>query len=953
VEEEKAILARRPTRGLGGLGTLTGVRRYIPALAVLGLGMTLHYAGFLMVGRTVEATFFVYMLALLVGAWYGYGPGLLMAVLISAGLPFLFRPGFSLSQVNFVALACYALIALVVSRTAAAQRQAESGLRDLNAELEAKVQQKTAELAQANSALGQQLAEVETLYGKLVFGVCFLDPALRFVRVNEKFASLSGVSTGACLRRSLQEVLPEALAKRLQPLAQRVLETGKPVLDHEMQGPAQPDGVERDWMIVCSPVLADDRGVVGVQIIIQDITERKQAAQAQRLLAAIVESSDDAIIGKTLEGVITFWNSGAQRMYGYTPDEVVGRSISVLVPPEQADELPAILARLRRGEIIDHYETVRRRKDGAQIDVAVTISPIRGDDDTILGASAVARDITDQKAADRRLRENERRYRNIFETAGVSIWEEDFSAVKTALDTLRRQGVTDFQQYFRDHPEFVQQAIGLVRIVDVNQATLRLYGASDKQELLGSLERIFVPETTEAFVAELLAITEGRSVFESETLGQTLRGERIHLLFTMVFPGSTEPYDSVLVTIFDITERKRVEHERASLLEREQAARAAAENASRLKDEFLATISHELRGPLQGFLGSIRLLRSGRLNAQQTGEALERAERTARAQAILIEDLLDISRIIAGKVVLDLQPTELEPVVHAALDVVRGSIAAKQITVEVDIEPTAGAVAADPMRVQQAIWNLLSNAVKFTPRGGRVGLQVQRSGAEVRIIVTDTGIGIQPEFLPQVFERFRQAEASTTRAYGGLGLGLAIVRHIVELHGGKVEAASAGSGRGSTFTITLPALTNEVFERRTTPLQQQPAKSLKDDLLDGVKVLVVDDQDDTREVLAVSLRSYGATVLTASSAVQAMEVLRQSRPDVLVSDIGMPGEDGFSLIARVRGLEAGKDIPAIALTGYAMVADRTRIAAAGFQRHLAKPIEPQTLVQAVADLVGR
>ena len=401
----------------------------------------------------------------------------------------------------------------------------------------------------------------------------------------------------------------------------------------------------------------------------------------------------------------------------------------------------------------------------------------------------------------------------------------------------------------------------------------------------------------------------------------------------------------------EIAERRRIEAERAELLEREQ-------QANRLKDEFLATVSHELRTPLNAILGWARVLRTASLNESLTARALESIERNAIAQSRLIEDILEVSRIVTGKLRLRVASVDLNHVIDAALDVVRPAAEAKGIVIERELPSDPCIGLGDFGRLQQVIWNLLSNAVKFTPRDGRVRVSLARSDGWDRISVTDTGKGIDPAFLPHVFAPFRQADASTTRDYGGLGLGLAIVRQLVELHGGSVRAESEGEGRGATFVVMLPVPAH-VPERSGSPLTVPAAAAGRPPApppdVSGVRVMVVDDDADARELIAAALGYYGADVTTVGSVADAMALLPESQPDVLVSDIAMHGEDGYSLIQRVRALpkDLRPDVPAIALTAYASTGDRGKALAAGYQLHIAKPFDPTELARTVQRLAAQ
>ncbi|HXC59690.1 MAG TPA: ATP-binding protein, partial [Steroidobacteraceae bacterium] len=407
--------------------------------------------------------------------------------------------------------------------------------------------------------------------------------------------------------------------------------------------------------------------------------------------------------------------------------------------------------------------------------------------------------------------------------------------------------------------------------------------------------------------------------------------------------------------IADVTARKQAEVEREHLLESERTARTAAERAGRIKDEFLATLSHEIRTPLSAIVGWTQIMRKSR-SAQDQAVGLEVIERNARAQTQIIEDLLDMSSIISGKVRLEVEDLDLAALIHVAVDTARPTADAKEITIEVQVTPQDGVrMTGDGRRMQQVLWNLLSNAIKFTPKGGRVQVSLQRAGSQLELAVTDSGEGISPEFLPFVFDRFRQADASTTRQHGGLGLGLSIVRQIAELHGGVVRVTSAGIGQGATFFVILPI--NAVRQKSESPQppglvvlppsSETPAAAPD---IRGIHILAVDDEADARAMIQRLLQEHGAIVTVAASASEAIEQLRGGRFDVLVSDIGMPVEDGYSLIRRVRALppEEGGALYAIALTAFARSEDRERAIAAGFSTHLTKPVEVAELIAMIA-----
>jgi len=536
-------------------------------------------------------------------------------------------------------------------------------------------------------------------------------------------------------------------------------------------------------------------------------TNLRSPELAQYWLAALIESADDAIISKTLEGIITSWNKGAERIFGYTAEEVIGKSVTILIPKDHEDEEPAILARLRAGHRIEHYETVRVRKDGRHINISLTVSPIKGPNGEIVGASKIARDITEQLQARKAL-------------------DEASERLKLALDEAKK-------------------------------------------------------------------------------------------------------------------------------------ARAEAEQSSRLKEEFLATISHELRTPLSAILGWARILRLGQLSPENSGKALDTIERNARAQAQLVDDLLDVSRIITGKLRMDVRPSDPSSFIDAAVEAVRPAADAKGVRIQKVVDTGLVSIPGDPVRLQQVVWNLLSNAIKFTPRGGHVQIRSERVNSHLEIVVSDTGQGISADFLPHVFDRFRQADQKTSRHHGGMGLGLAIFRQLVEMHGGTVSANSVGDGKGATFTVSLPIA--PIYQVDPSAGRVHPAArdllptNDATDRLDGLKILVVDDEADTRELLKEGLEFCGATVSVAGSAAEAVEAVMAKTPDILISDIGMPGVDGYDLIRQIRRLPAanGGKVPAIALTAYTRTEDRLQALRAGYDMHVPKPVELAELVAVAATVVRR
>jgi PAS domain S-box-containing protein len=515
---------------------------------------------------------------------------------------------------------------------------------------------------------------------------------------------------------------------------------------------------------------------------------------------------------------------------------------------------------------------------------------------------------------------------------------------------LLLENVKDYAIFFLD-PE--------ARIVGWGAGAEEILGYQEAEILGKSGSIIFTPEDRERGDdhKELTkAVTEGRA--ENERWHVRKDGSRFwgSGIVTALRDESGQ-LQGLTKIMRDLTSRKLAEDERSQLLASEQEARAQAESANRMKDEFLATLSHELRSPLNAMLGWTSLLRTRKFDAATTARAIETIERNARAQAQLIEDLLDVSRIIRGQLRLKVRSTELVPVIESAIDTIRPAADAKSIQLQSLIDPTAGSVLGDPDRLQQVVWNLLTNAIKFTPKGGSVQVCLQHNNSQVEIIVSDTGQGIKADFLPYVFDRFRQADNSVSRSYSGLGLGLAIVRHLVELHGGNVRVESPGEAQGSTFIVSLPLMAVRLpvsdAQNLASPLGGEVPFSCGTGL-NGLRILVVDDDADTREILVKILETCGAEVMAVGSAPEAIAALEELKPDVLVSDIGLPQQDGYALIRSVRLLETeqGK-IPAVALTAYARGEDREAALSAGFQSHLAKPVEPSELVAVVVSVARR
>ncbi len=544
-------------------------------------------------------------------------------------------------------------------------------------------------------------------------------------------------------------------------------------------------------------------------------------------------------------------------------------------------------------------------------------TPLLNPDATVREWVGACTDIHERKQAEAALRQSEEKFKLLFDRSPLPKWAFD-------VETLR--------------------------FVDVNEAAVQHYGYSREEFLRMSVLDLRTPEAGEAIQAALAR--PERRLPESETCQHRQKSGAIIDVEVRFSEITLAGKQVCLASINDITERKQAEEERERLLASEQQARAEAEEANRHKDEFLATISHELRTPLNSILGWANTLLRGVLDEQAATRALETIARNAKAQAQLIGDLLDVSRIISGKLRFETGAVDLIPVTEAALETVRPAAEAKGVELRATLDPTAGPVSGDAGRLQQVVWNLLTNAIKYTPRGGHVETRLERAGSQVTIIVRDTGEGISADFLPYVFTRFRQADGTTTRQHGGLGLGLAIVRHLVEAHGGRVRAASEGAGQGATFTVTLPLM---ILRSADFGLRNEDTVDEQSTIPTGLRVLVVDDDQDSRELLRLWLTESGAEVKVSATAREALDLMEQWQPEVLVSDIGMPDEDGYELMRQVRALpaERGGQVPAVALTGYARLEDQRRALAAGYQIFVPKPVDLPGLVAAIARLAGR
>jgi PAS domain S-box-containing protein len=812
-------------------------------------------------------------------------------------------------------------------------------------------------------------------------------------------------------------------------------------------------------------------------------------------LAAIVKSSEDAIISKDLEGKILSWNKGAEKIFGYAAEEAIGKPVTILIPPYRLDEEPLIIERIKRGEQIDHYETIRRRKDGTEINISLTVSPIQDETGRVVGASKIARDITERVRTEEILREHQMRLALAMQSSRMGAWEQEkstdivlwseeleeiFGLEKGSFGQTRadfyqliheedREKVwSEVEKAIEEHRDYTiefrfHHSDGSVRwmegrgeaVYSDKGEPVRLYGIGlditdrkQTQERLVAVERQ-AAEDYQALLSRMLPLAQTFGTARNlitiyRTVGEFIRtsmpcsaffisfydpaknlrtaayawgsdGEvdistlppmkltkdggpnsqaifhkeaviinhywdfmkkRPHVVLqedgidpnsSMVVPmkvknrvlGTFEvqAYEENaftqehLVSLEMVANLAAVAIENVRLLDDEAKARLQAEVANRAKDEFLSVLSHELRTPLNAMLGWTRMMQSGLLDEKRMVQAIETIERNARLQNNLIEDLLDVSRIISGKMLIANEEVDIVSIVKNCVEAAKPSAQDKNVSLIFESDLPAQTLNGDATRLQQIVNNLLNNAIKFT-QAGNVFVTMEHNENIVRIKVKDTGVGISSDFLPQIFDRFKQADSTPKRSHSGLGLGMTIVRHLTELHGGTVEVFSDGEGSGATFTIELPV----VSAGKDAVLFVDPLDLPRNDFrLKGAKILLVDDDCEGMQPLQILLETQQANVSCAESAREALEKIAEERFDILVSDIGMPEMDGLELINEVQKLTDQQNyrLPAIALTAYAASEDRERVLSAGYQTHLAKPVDFDQFLSTVDNLLDQ
>jgi PAS domain S-box-containing protein len=824
---------------------------------------------------------------------------------------------------------------------------------------------------QAEEALKKSAEEIHDLYNHAPCGYHSLDKDGVFVQINDTELSWLGYSREDMVgKMNFADLLtPESLRTFRAIFPRFKLEGAIQGLEFDL---VRKDGTTLPVLLSATVHTDPDGHYRMSRAVVYDITERKRADDAIRESEARLRQLADAMpqIVYTCrpDGIVDYGNQRWFQEVGIPVEQSVGDKWMEALHPDDRERVRQQLKRqIRTGE---PFETEYRlcRKDGEYRWYLSRGIPIRDGQGRILKWIGTATDIHDRKQA-----EAEREALLAREQAARALAEH-------AAESIRRlQAVTDSALGRLALEDLLREMLGRVRELLVADSAAILLLTEDGQSLavratIGFEDdlvglRVPIGQGVAGSIAASLAPLVVEDLSTREVINPVLRRAARSLIGApLIVEGRligvihadmarVRQFTEDDVRLLQLAaDRVALAIEQARLYEVERQARRQAEDANRMKDEFLALVSHELRSPLNAILGYASLLRCGGLDAQEAGRAAEVIERSGKAQAQLIDDLLDTARIISGKLRLDLGPVDLVSVIEEAVQTVRPAADAKNIALRATLPAEIGQITGDPARLQQVVWNLLSNAVKFTPKGGHVEARLERVDPHICITVSDTGKGISPDFLPFVFDRFRQADSSSARRYGGLGLGLSLVKYLVELHGGTVEAQSAGEGKGATFRVTLPvrAVATPLGDAGGAPGEVKSSQELA-----GVRTLVVDDEDVARELLKLTLEQYGADVVAASSATEAYALITESPPqdrfDVMVTDIGMPGEDGYGLVRRLREWERERDsyLPTVALTAYGRTEDRIRALRAGFQMHVAKPADPAELVLVIKTLIKR
>jgi PAS domain S-box-containing protein len=872
---------------LSGARPLSAPAAYALALAALLVAVLLRYALNPWMGDALPlVTLFG---AVAAAVWMGgYGPAILVTILGYAACDYLFiEPRFSFhvnDPGNLIGLLPYLVTCSLIIAFGEAVRRAEQ---------------------RANEQ--RELLQI-TLHS-IGDAVITTDVEGRVTSMNAVAESLTGWTKSDGVGRPLDAVFRIISADTRHPVENPV---GRALRDGVVVGLAnhtlliRKDGSECPIDDSAAPIRDESGTVSGCVLIFRDVTAHRRAERERvsqllttSLLASIIESSDDAIIGKSLDGIIQSWNAAAERLFGYTAAQAVGRHISLVIPPDRLDEEDHIIASLKAGQRIEHFETERVRSDGHRITVSLTISPIKDDAGTVVGASKIVRDVSDRKRA-----EAER--------------EKFVTLVESSTDFI---GMCDL----RGVPFFV------------NRAGLEMVGLDDMEAARSvPVQSFFFPEDQARIMQEFFPLVLEKGHGEIEVRFRHFKtGAAIWMAYKVLTLPDVAGRPIAFATVSqDVTERKRLE---------DNLIRLAADlsEADRRKNEFLAMLAHELRNPLAPISNTVQALHLGGGDADTLRSASQMLQRQVGQMSRLVDDLLDMSRITRGKIELRKGRVELAPIIQQAVEAVRALYRSLDHELTVTLPPRPVHLDADPARLAQVVGNLLSNAGKFTDKGGHVWLTVEEHGTQAVIRVRDNGIGIAAEHHPRLFEMFAQVDTSLERSRDGLGIGLTLVKTLVELHGGTVDVRSDGPGRGSEFTVRLPVLIETARDAPpTTVVAPVPAASRR--------VLIVDDSEDGAESLAMLLEFGGHTTYQAHDGVAALEAANRLRPDAVLLDIGLPGLNGYEVCSRIRNEPWGKRILLVALTGWGQDEDRHRSREAGFDAHMVKPVDFDVLFKLLA-----
>lgn len=803
--------------------------------------------------------------------------------------------------------------------------------------------QERRERQQAEVALHQSETRLRRVAANLPYGAVFIvDHELHYLLAEGEALNNAGFISEELVGKTLWEALDPDLASRYELYYRQAL-AGEPfTLEHHSH--------DHHYISHGTPLYNEQGEVEAALSVSYDISDRKQAEadlrESESRLRLMIESAREyAILTLDLDNRFISWNSGAERLLGYSEVEILGQSGRIIFTPED-NEQGKSEQELHIAQTEEQAENRRWhvRKDGSRFWGTGFVMPLRDGTDVMQGFIKIMRDETAQRQA-------EERFQALYDTTSdLLATEQPLTLMHNLFSKLSTQLDLDYYYNYMVEEKDDRPMLHLRNYGGISEATAQaiewlefgeyLCGiiAQEQQQIILNQDQISNhPNKQLSHMPGITAYAGQPLIVQGRLLGALSFASRRRTDFT--------PDEASLLQ--SVCDQMAIALERTNLLNSIQQQAEQLQRANQIKDEFLAVLSHELRSPLNPILGWAKLLQKGNLNPERTTAGLEIIERNAQLQAQLINDLLDISRILQGKLSLNQMPVDLGAVITAALETVHLAAVAKSLQIETTFSPTARTVMGDAGRLQQVVWNLLSNAVKFTPQGGQITVVLAHTDTHAQIQVTDTGIGINPDFLPYVFEHFRQEDGATTRKFGGLGLGLAIARQIVEMHGGTIAAQSPGDEQGATFTVQIPLAPR---------LGEQPSTELSSDSigdLTNISILVVDDETDSREYVAFVLKQAGALVTSVASGIEALQAIGQSTPNLIVSDIGMPDIDGYMLLQQIRAQLPASQVPAIALTAYAGEFDRTQALQAGFQQHLAKPIEPAEIVTTVASLCRR